>query len=256
MNTSARKFKDIPEYIALAPRSIQKTLKQIRVTIREASPEAVESISYGMPAYKVNGKPLAYFAAFEHHIGFYALPSGHSAFKKELAQYKQGKGSVQFPTDRPIPLALIEKMVKFNTARNQPKRTGLPKEILAYNKRQTKGDKMICDLLAKEIDRGLPKAERKVWHAHPVWFLDGNPIVGYSKLKDGVRLMFWSGASFGVKDLRPGTGKFKDASVTYASVNEIRVNDLARWLKKAKDIQWDYKNIVKRKGKLIRIAQK
>ncbi|QQR61357.1 DUF1801 domain-containing protein [Candidatus Uhrbacteria bacterium] len=132
----------------------------------------------------------------------------------------------------------------------------MPKEILAYNNRQSKGDKLICDKLAKEIDRGLSKAERKIWHAHPVWFLDGNPIVGYSKLKDGVRLMFWSGASFGVKELIPGTGKFKDASVTYASADKIRANDLARWLKKAKDIQWDYKNIVKRKGKLIRMAQK
>jgi hypothetical protein len=137
-----------------------------------------------------------------------------------------------------------------------PRKTGLPKEILAYNKRLTKGDKAISDLLAKQIERGLPKAERKIWHAHPVWFLDGNPIVGYSKLKDGVRLMFWSGASFGVKELTPGTGKFKDASVSYTSTKEIQVNDLARWLKKAKEIQWDYKNIVKRKGKLIRITQK
>jgi len=256
MNSSANKFKDVASYIASAPKAVQKTLKQIQATVRKASPEAVEGIAYGMPAYKLNGKPLAYFAAFEHHIGFYATPNAHTAFKKELAKYKQGKGSVQFPIDQPIPLALIEKMVKFNAAGNQPKQTGIPKEILAYNNRQSKGDKLICDKLAKEIDRGLPKATRKIWHAHPVWFLDGNPIVGYSKLKDGVRLMFWSGASFGVKELIPGTGKFKDASVTYASADKIRANDLARWLKKAKDIQWDYKNIVKRKGKLIRIAQK
>jgi uncharacterized protein YdhG (YjbR/CyaY superfamily) len=256
MNSSAKKFKDVAGYIASAPKAVQKTLKQIRATVRKASPEAVEGIAYGMPAYKLNGKPLSYFAAFEHHIGFYATPNVHTAFKKELAKYKQGKGSVQFPVDQPIPLALIEKMVKFNAAGNQPKKTGLPKEILAYNKRLTKGDKAISDLLAKQIERGLPKAERKIWHAHPVWFLDGNPIVGYSKLKDGVRLMFWSGASFGVKELTPGTGKFKDASVSYTSTKEIQVNDLARWLKKAKEIQWDYKNIVKRKGKLIRITQK
>ncbi|MCC7522511.1 DUF1801 domain-containing protein [Candidatus Uhrbacteria bacterium] len=146
-------------------------------------------------------------------------------------------------------------MVKYNAAKLQPltKAGGLPKEILAYNQRQKSGDKKICDVLAKAIDRGLSKAERKVWHAHPVWFLDGNPIVGYSKLKDGVRLMFWSGASFEEKGLLPGTGKFKDASVTYTSVDEIRVSDLARWLKKAKTIQWDYKNIVKRRGKLVKL---
>lgn len=105
MNSSAKKFKDVAEYIASSPRSIQKTLKQVRETVRKAAPEAVEAISYGMPAYKLNGKPLAYFAAFEHHIGFYATPNAHTAFKKELAKYKQGKGSVQFPIDQPVPLA-------------------------------------------------------------------------------------------------------------------------------------------------------
>lgn len=256
MKKNMKVAKTVTEYIANFPSPVATKLKTIRKIIIKEAPTSVESISYGMPAYKLNGKPLSYFAAFEHHIGFYATPNAHTAFKKELAKYKQGKGSVQFPVDQPIPLALIEKMVKFNAAGNQPKKTGLPKEILAYNKRLTKGDKLICDVLAKEIDRVLPKAERKVWHAHPVWFLDGNPIVGYSKLKDGVRLMFWSGASFGVKALTPGTGKFKDASVAFASVKEIRTSDLANWLKKAKEIQWDYKNIVKRKGKLIRITQK
>lgn len=124
--------------------------------------------------------------------------------------------------------------------------------IDAYHKHLSKNDKVICDQLQKAINHGLPKAESKVWHAHPVWFLDGNPIVGYSKLKNGVRLMFWSGASFAEKGLLPGTGKFKDASVTYTSVSEIRKDDLARWLKKANAIQWDYKNIVKRRGKLVK----
>lgn len=256
MKKNTKVAKTVSDYISQAPRSVQRTLKQIRATIQRVSPQAVESISYDMPAYKLNGKPLAYFAAFEHHIGFYALPSGHSAFKKELSKYKQGKGSVQFPIDKPIPLALIEKMVKFNTEKNQPKQTGIPKEILAYNKRQTKGDKMICDILAKEIERALSTTERKIWHAHPVWFLDGNPIVGYSRLKDGIRLMFWSGASFRTRGLVPGTGKFKDASVTYTSEKEIKPQDLKHWLKEAKVVQWDYKNIVKRKGKLIRIVNK
>lgn len=101
--------------------------------------------------------------------------------------------------------------------------------------------------------RVLPNAENKIWHRHPVWFLDGNPIVGYSKLKAGIRLMFWSGASFEEAKLKPGTGKFKDASVLYNSAEEIDMKDLKRWLKKAREIQWDYKNLVKRKGVLERL---
>ena len=127
------------------------------------------------------------------------------------------------------------------------------KEIKAYNNKQTPEDKKICNILAEEIDRGLPEAESKIWHAHPVWFLDGNPVVGYSKQKAGIRLMFWSGESFDEEKLKPGTGKFKDASILYTSVEQINKKDLARWLKKSRDIQWDYKNIVKRKGKLVRL---
>ncbi|RYE30484.1 MAG: DUF1801 domain-containing protein, partial [Sphingobacteriales bacterium] len=86
------------------------------------------------------------------------------------------------------------------------------KDIQSYNGSQSEEDKSICNLLAVEIDTYLPDAESKIWHAHPVWFLDGNPIVGYSKLKGGIRLMFWSGADFDEDQLQIGTGKFKDAS--------------------------------------------
>ncbi len=127
------------------------------------------------------------------------------------------------------------------------------KDIQAYNDSQIAVDKEICDLLAMEICAQLPEAENKIWHAHPVWFLEGNPLVGYSKLKAGIRLMFWSGASFDEEKLKPGTGKFKDASITFTSVDQINVNDLKYWLKKSEAIQWDYKNIVKRKGVLERL---
>ena len=126
------------------------------------------------------------------------------------------------------------------------------KEIKAYNNKQSPEDKKICNVLAEAIDRSLPAAENKIWHAHPVWFLDGNPIVGYSKLKDSVRLLFWSGQSFD-EDALQKEGSFKAAENRYKSVEQINKKDLARWLKKSKDIQWDYKNIVKRKGKLIRL---
>jgi hypothetical protein len=126
-------------------------------------------------------------------------------------------------------------------------------EIKTYNNRQVRSDKEICDLLAKIIDNELPKAENKIWHSHPVWFLDGNPIVGYSKQKKGIRLMFWSGADFDEENLNTFGEKFKDASIFYNSVSEINGRDLKRWLGKAGKIQWDYKNIVKRKGKLEKL---
>ncbi|MDQ8003233.1 MAG: DUF1801 domain-containing protein [Pedobacter sp.] len=125
-------------------------------------------------------------------------------------------------------------------------------EVQDYNNKQTAADKAICDLLAKTIDENLAEAENKIWHAHPVWFLDGNPVAGYSKLKDSVRLLFWSGQSFEEAGLT-NEDKFKAAEARYNSVDEVNVEDLKRWLAKARDIQWDYKNIVKRKGRLERL---
>ena len=129
----------------------------------------------------------------------------------------------------------------------------MDKDIETYNNSQSPADKAICNLLAAGINKNLAEAEYKIWHAHPVWFLAGNPIVGYSKLKDCVRLMFWSGADFNEEKLQPGSGKFKDASIRYNDVSEINPGDLKRWLEKARKIQWDYKNLVKRKGRLQRL---
>lgn len=125
--------------------------------------------------------------------------------------------------------------------------------IQTYNNKQSASDKEICELLATTIDTELKKAESKVWHAHPVWFIDDNPIVGYSKQKAGLRLMFWSGLSFDEDKLNVHGKKFKDASIIYTDVDQVNIKDLKRWLKKSKEIQWDYKNIVKRKGVLERI---
>ena len=125
-------------------------------------------------------------------------------------------------------------------------------DIHAYNASQSTSDKLICDTLAKAIDQHLKHAENKIWHRHPVWFLDGNPIVGYSKLKDCIRLLFWSGQSFDEPGLDP-EGSFKAAEARYTVDDQISAKDLKRWLKKAIAIQWDYKNIVKRKGRLDRL---
>ena len=126
------------------------------------------------------------------------------------------------------------------------------KDVQAYNDSESANDKAICNLLADEIDSNLPEAANKIWHAHPVWFLEGNPIVGYSKLKNCIRLLFWSGQSFEEEGLQP-EGKFKAAEARYTSVEQINREDLRRWLEKSKNIQWDYKNIVKRKGVLERL---
>lgn len=125
-------------------------------------------------------------------------------------------------------------------------------ETQAYNQSQSTADAAICQLLAELIDANLPKAENKIWHAHPVWFLDGNPVVGYSKLKDSVRLLFWSGQSFDEPGLS-AEGKFKAAEKRYTSLEQVKAAEIKRWLKKAAAIQWDYKNIVKNKGRLDRI---
>jgi|TARA_R110000782_G_scaffold186164_3_gene276374 hypothetical protein len=126
-------------------------------------------------------------------------------------------------------------------------------EIQAYNNKQTPVDKEICDLLATTIDNELTEAKCKIWHTHPVWFLDDNPIVGYSKQKAGLRLMFWSGADFKEEKLTIRGEKFKDASIFYTAVEQVNTKDLTNWLKKSREIQWDYKNIVKRKGQLERL---
>ena len=126
-------------------------------------------------------------------------------------------------------------------------------EILTYNQQFSSDDREIVEKLAKIINENLPEAENKIWHSHPVWFLEGNPIVGYSKQKAGIRLMFWSGKSFEEEKLNILGGKFQDASVFFNSVEEINENDLKKWLQKSQEIQWDYKNIVKRKGQILRL---
>ena len=125
--------------------------------------------------------------------------------------------------------------------------------ITDYNLAQEPEHQGICEVLAAKIQRGLPKATNKIWHGHPVWFLDDNPVVGYSPRKDGtINVMFWSGQTFDEPVLKP-EGTFKAAEVRYRSVNEINAKDLQRWLKKSESIQWDYKNIVKRQGALERL---
>lgn len=121
-----------------------------------------------------------------------------------------------------------------------------------YNRALEPADRAICQVLAEQIDHHLPEADNKIWHAHPVWFLDGNPVVGYSKLKSCVRLLFWSGQSFEEEGLKK-EGSFKAAEARYTAAHQIDEKKLERWLSEARDVQWDYKNIVSRKGRLERL---
>lgn len=113
------KITSVDQYILQFPPRTQEILQQFRAVIKQHAPGAVESIAYAMPAYKLNGKPLVYFAGYEHHIGFYATPTGHEAFAHDLAGYKQGKGSVQFPLQQPMPWKLIERIVLFRVAETE-----------------------------------------------------------------------------------------------------------------------------------------
>lgn len=126
------------------------------------------------------------------------------------------------------------------------------KDIQNYNNSQTGDNKLICKLLAEQIQSNLIGAESKIWHGAPVWFLDDNPIAGYDVLKDCVRLLFWSGQSFDEPALK-AEGSFKAAEMRYTNVDQINIDDLKRWLEKSRDIQWDYKNIVKHRGELVRL---
>lgn len=125
-------------------------------------------------------------------------------------------------------------------------------DIEAYHAALPDAARAVCDLLAREIQAALPEADGKVWHRHPVWFLDGNPVAGYSLLKGGVRLLFWSGQSFDEPGLHP-EGSFKAAEARYTEAAQVDVAALRRWLGKARDIQWDYQHLVKRKGRLERL---
>lgn len=153
------------------------------------------------------------------------------------------------------------------SARSTTKSTKINQDIQAYNNALSPKYKKICDILEKEISSIFPvsttataksskspQVENKIWHRNPVWFLDGNPIVGYDKLKDSVRLLFWSGQSFDEEGLHP-EGSFKAAEIRYTDSSQINTKDIKRWLKKSKAIQWDYKNIRKMRGVLKKITK-
>lgn len=130
----------------------------------------------------------------------------------------------------------------------------MPEDVRHYIETQDDKTRILCEKLYTEIRSSLPDADNKIWHGHPVWFLAGNPIVGFDKQKAGLRLMFWSGASFDEPLLNKRGETFKDASIIYNEASEVDDDHLARWLEKSRVIQWNYKNIIKNKGKLERLV--
>jgi len=239
----------IDQYIAAAPAAARPALKQVRSVLRGALPAAQEVIWYAMPSFRMK-KVVISFAGYARHIGIYPGAKAIVHFQEELVGYHTSKGAVRLQLDRPVPVALLKRIARYCAAQQSAARPH--KDILAYNRALPKAEKEICNLLAGEICKHLRSAENKIWHAHPVWFIDGNPVAGYSRLKDGIRLLFWSGQSFGEKRLL-AEGSFRAAEIRYTSAAQVRKGELKRWLGKASRIQWDYKNIVKRKGVLLRL---
>jgi hypothetical protein len=129
----------------------------------------------------------------------------------------------------------------------------LPKDVAKYHKGLLQNDRVICQTLFGIIDDSLTKAEVKVWHGHPVWFLNGNPIVGYSKKKAGIELLFWSGQTFDVEEL-VSIGKFKAAGITFTELIEVKKTKIKSWVQKSKKIQWDYSNLPKNR-KLVKLTE-
>src|SRR5437879_6456441 len=169
-------FRSVDEYIKTFPKEVQSILEKMRQTVKKAAPSVVEAISYQMPTFKLNGKALVYFAAFKSHIGFYPIPSGVEAFKKELSPYKKGKGSVQFPMDQPMPYDLVKRIVRFRAKQLLKKRhepsafrtdTGLPgnraygrrcygsRSELAEDGRRKKGLAALADAMTNAGSLGL-----------------------------------------------------------------------------------------------------
>ncbi len=157
-----KKVSDVDQYIAGFSPAVRKQLEQVRKTIRDNAPDAVEGISYGMPGFKYLGKPLVYFAGYENHIGFYATPTGHEAFKKDLAGYKTGKGSVQFPLTVPLPLALIKKIVLFRVKENEGMVSAKKKTTVTPVKKKAAPAAKDPDQVKEWLDKQEPALRKEI----------------------------------------------------------------------------------------------
>ena len=210
----AKPVTTVEEYIAAFPKNVQLLLNQMRSAIKKWAPKAEESVSYGMPAYKYLGRPLVYFAGYEKHIGFYATPTGHEAFKKELAKYKQGKGSVQFPVTEKLPLQLVENIVKFRVAENEKKvaakttkpvlkkvtnpavkksseaKPGDAEQVKAWLDKVSPELRKATDAVRKIIKTAAPKLNERIkWNAPSYYYKED--VVTFGPYKNGMILLIF-----------------------------------------------------------------
>ena len=220
----------VDEYIAVFPKEVQLLLQQMRKAIKKSAPKAEESVSYGMAAYKHLGKPLVYFAGYEKHIGFYATPNGHAQFKKELAIYKQGKGSVQFPIKKPLPLALVTKIVQFRILENEAKAATKPLKPLepfkpfkpstsnpvsAYMAQLNHPLKAESAILRSIIQKANKKlSERIKWNA-PSYHINNTDLLTFNfGDKKSIRIIFHHPAIVKIKSALL-EGDYKDRRIVY-----------------------------------------
>lgn len=238
--------KTVDQYIAAFSPAVKKQLEQVRKTIRDNAPDAVEGISYGMPGFKYLGKPLVYFAGYENHIGFYATPTGHEAFKKDLAVYKTGKGSVQFPLSSPMPLALIKKIVLFRVKENEtmaaakkkPASATVKKKAQSVNKdaeqvktwleKQDPAKRKEIDAVRKLIKKAAPELNERIkWNA-PSFYTSVDLFTFGPYKNNRILLVFHHPAIVKIKSPLL-EGSFKDRRLIY-------FNNSADAVKKAKEL--------------------
>ena len=254
----------VAAYLDAAPLPARDRLRALADAVRSEAPSAIERMAYGLPTWH-QGESLIHLGAFAHHIGVYPGAAAIAAFADALTGFATSKGAIQVPHDAALPVDLVRAITRWRLAQAAqpaaPRRRRAtqaqtpaadpPDDIAAYHRAQSERARVVCDALAARIRATLPDAEGKVWHRHPVFFLTGNPVVGYSVHAEGVRLLFWSGQSFDEPALRP-VGRFQAAEARFATVHDLDDDTLRRWLAKARDIQWDYQHVAKRKGVLVR----
>ena len=225
--------KTMDEYLRGVAPDQRAALDKLRKTIRALAPEAEEGISYGLAAFRLGGKPLVAFGAGGKHCSFCPM-TGHTvaAFKKELKGFETSKGMIRFQPERPLPAALVRRIVKARIAENKGKGARGIDEIGAYAREQVPAFRAMCDRLRGLIDAALPKATSKVWHGSPVWVIGENPVVGYSTNRKAVNLLFWNGRAID-KTLAPVGKHGAAAQASFGESKDIDVGAVRRWLRKA-----------------------
>ncbi len=259
--------------IEAAPEPGRTRLRTLAEVVRNEAPGAIEHIAYGLATWH-QGENLLHLGAFKNHVGIYPGAAAIAAFADELVGLKTSRGAIQVPHDAPLPSDLVRRITRWRVEQaasrgvkaesrrrtrpaqeREPSRKAVARSstLADYLASQSEAHRLICTALGSHITAALPEAESKIWHGHPVWFLAGNPIVGYSVLKGCVRLLFWSGQTFDRTTLTP-VGSFKAAEFRYTSCDDVDATVLRNWLDQARDIEWNYRDIVKNRGQLERLS--